>query len=509
MQQIISLKKMKMKQNILTGLLIAAIVSLVGAGCSKILDKQPVTEAVTPNSTSGSITATDAENLISGLYTAYRGYDYMEWSVFDKIVNGDVISDNCYAGGDNFANITLDNFTFNSLNSNLDRDWKYGFGVIGKINIALPQVETCTDAALSPERKNQILGEARFLRAFNYFDLERLFGKLPIILTPPDLNSAETLLNSTLVPRSSVDSVYMAILNDLWFARENVMDVSAASSKLIITKGVVDATLAKVYASMPTPNWDSVRYYCDQVIPQYTMLSDYSFLWDNDHKSNSEAIWELTYGGYGADDGIGNWIPSINVGGSIGNYEGGGWKKFNLPSNSLIDLWESEGDTIRLNNSVTFLDITGQFTDPNWPSNHYPFLTKYNDPANGLNDFYILRLPDIMLLKAEALVQAGELQGALDLVNEVRARVDLPEKTGSDPDAVNKIIADERRMELAFEGHRWFDLVRTGKAVEVMNAATNGSGNNFNYNVQPNELTMPVPQNQIDLNPRLDQNAGY
>jgi len=240
------------------------------------------------------------------------------------------------------------------------------------------------------------------------------------------------------------------------------------------------------------------------------LLPQFSELWDNAHKNNSEAIWELTYGdGYSSPDGIGDWIPSIHVGGSIGNYEGGGWKKFNLPTNDLINLWQSEGDNIRLNNSVTFLDITGQFSDPNWPSNHYPFLTKFNDPANGLNDFYVLRLPDIMLLKAEALVKANDLNGALAIVNEIRARVSLGPKSGGSADEVDKIIADERRMELAFEGHRWFDLVRTGKAIEVMNAEKGGSGNNLNYNVQPFRLIMPVPQNQIDLNPRLDQNPGY
>ena len=74
---------------------------------------------------------------------------------------------------------------------------------------------------------------------------------------------------------------------------------------------------------------------------------------------------------------------------------------------------------------------------------------------------------------------------------------------------MNQIIADERRMELAFEGHRWFDLLRTGKAIEVMNAQTGGSGNNLNYNLEPHRLLMPVPQNQIDLNPRLTQNPGY
>jgi hypothetical protein len=489
--------------------LVAGIVLLFGAGCKKILDKDPVTQIVTPNSTSGSITATDAENLVSGLYTTYRGYESMEWSIFDKIVNGDVISDNAYAGGDNFANITLDNFTYNSLNSNLDRDWRYAYTIIGKVNIALQQIENCTDPALSATRKNQMIAEAKFIRAYNYFDLTRLFGKLPVILTPPDLKNAESLLNSTLVPRSSIDTVYDVILKDLWFAKNNAMDVAAASSNLIVTKGVADATLAKVYATMPTKNWDSVLYYCNQVIPNYSLLPNFADLWDNAHKNNSEAIWELVYYGYGGSDGIGNWIPSINVGGVPGNYEGGGWKKFNLPSNSLVNLYNAEGDNIRLDNSITFLDITGQFSDPNWPSNHYPFLTKFNDPANGLNDFYVIRLPDIMLLKAEALVEKNDITGAMDIVNTVRARVSLGPKSAANADAARQIIADERQMELAFEGHRWFDLVRTGKAIEVMNAQVGGNGNNLNYNVQPYRLLMPIPQNQIDLNPRLDQNPGY
>ena len=485
---------------------VSVILMLITSSCSKILDKKPVTQVITPSSTSASISATDAEDLISGLYTSYRGYESMEWTIFDRIINGDAISDNCYAGGDNFANITLDNFTFNSLNSNLNRDWVYAYTLIGKVNLTLPQIESCTDPALSATRKNQILGEARFIRAFNYFDLTRLFGKLPIILNPPNLKNAESLLNSTLVPRSSVDSVYLTILNDLWFAKNNVMDVGGDPSKMIITKGVVNATLAKVYATMATPKWDSVKYYCDQVIPKYSLLPQFSYLWDNDHKSNSESIWELVYEGWSV---IGDWIPGIHVGGSIGNYEGGGWKKFNLPTNDLVNLFNSEGDNVRLTNSITFLDITGQFSDPNWPSNHYPFLTKFNDPADGTNDFYIIRLPDIMLLKAEALVKANDLTGALALVNTIRARVNLGPKTGSTADAVNKIIADERRLELCFEGHRWFDLVRTGKAIEVMNAQKGGNGNNLNYNVQPFRLIMPVPQNQIDLNPRLDQNPGY
>lgn len=494
---------------IINGSLFFTILIIAFCGCSKILDKQPVTQIVSPND-STTISATDAENAIAGVYTEYKGYDAgLELNVFDRIVNGDVRADNCYAGGDNIDNITIDNFNETSLNGNVARDWRDAYVIIGKINITVDQIEKCVDPALTSDRKNEMLGEALFIRAYVYFDLVRLYGRVPLILKPADTKTAETLLNSTLVPQSSTDTIYDQILNDLWYAKDRVRDVSAAPDKFTVAKGAVYSTLAKVYATLSTPNWDSVLYYCNLAIPGYSLVSDYSYLWDNNHKNNSEAIWEINYDGYSAGDYIGNWIPSINVGGSIGNYEGGGWKKFNEPTNDLVNDFLSEGDSIRLNNSITFLDITGQWTDQYWPANHYPFLTKFNDPANGLNDVYIIRLADILLLKAEALAHTGDLPGALTLVNQVRARVKLAPKSSSNMDDVLSIIANERRLELAFEGHRWFDLVRTGKAIDVMNSQTDGQGNPLNYDVQPYQLVYPIPQEQIDLNPLLTQNPGF
>jgi hypothetical protein len=488
-------------------ILIAAIV--ISSGCKKLLDKEPITQIVASKD-STTISAADAENLIAGAYTSYKGYDFgLEFNVFDRIINGDVIADNAYAGGDNTANITLDLFTANSLNGNMDRDWRDAFGIIGRINITIDQVRKCADPALGAGRKNEIIGEASFMRAYTYFDLVRLFGRVPLILQPANTSNAEALYNSTIIAQSSTDSVYDAILRDLWFARSTVRAVGASPSKFIVSEGTVTAALAKVYASMPTPNWDSVLYYADQTIPQYSLVANYNDLWDNNHKNNSEAIWELNYDGYGSGDFIGNWIPSINVGGSVGNYEGGGWKKFNTPTNDLVNAFLAENDNIRLDASITFLDVSGQWSDQYWQPNHYPFLTKYNDPANGTNDFYMIRLPDILLLKAEALVKKGDLIGAMGLVNQVRARVSLGPKTAADAASAEAIIANERRLELAFEGHRWFDLVRTGKAVEVMNAQKDGIGNNLNYNVQPYRILMPIPQPQIDLNPLLTQNPNY
>lgn len=474
------------------------IAVIINTGCSKVLDKQPVTQAVAPDTTA-SISAADAEGQMTGLYTTFRGYDFgLEYNVLDRITNNDAISDNAYAGGDNTDNIALDNFTTNSLNGNVARDWKDAYGMIGRMNLSIDQIGRSVDPALTATRKNQMLGEAKLMRAFLYFDLVRLFGRVPLLLKPSDTKTAQKLLNSTIVPQSSTDSIYLAILDDLWSARAGVRQLNPADSKMTISIGTVNAVLAKVYATMPTKNWDSVAYYCDQTIPLYTMLSDYTFLWDNNHKNNSEAIWELNYEGWNV---IGNWIPS--------QFIGTDWKKFNTPSNDLVRAFQNENDNIRLNATVSFEDISGHWTDPHWNLAKYPFTVKYNDPYNGTNDFYLIRLPDIMLLKAEALVEKGDINGAMTLVNQVRARVKLVAKTAGSADDARAIIANERRLELAFEGHRWYDLLRTGTALATMNAQTDGNGNNLNYNVQSYRLLLPIPQAQIDLNPLLTQNEGY
>ena len=201
-------------------ILLAILVTGLLTGCTKLLDKQPITQII-KGTDSTSITATQAEDLVSGVYASYKGYaNGIEFNVLDRVVNGDVIADNCYAGGDNPDNITLDIFKANALNGNVSRDWADAYAMIAEANLAIQQVANCTDPALSAERKNQILGENMFMRAFTYFDLVRLWGRVPLVLTPPNQTNSETLIKSTIVPQSSADSVYDAILNDLWFARK-------------------------------------------------------------------------------------------------------------------------------------------------------------------------------------------------------------------------------------------------------------------------------------------------
>jgi hypothetical protein len=121
----------------------------------------------------------------------------------------------------------------------------------------------------------------------------------------------------------------------------------------------------------------------------------------------------------------------------------------------------------------------------------------------------LIRLADILLLKAEALNESGDVNGAATLVNQVRARVSLAPTTASTQAAMRLAIEKERRLELAFEGHRWFDLKRTQRAIEVINLLKDGNSNGLGYQLTENKLVWPIPQSERDKNIKLTQNAGY
>jgi len=118
-------------------------------------------------------------------------------------------------------------------------------------------------------------------------------------------------------------------------------------------------------------------------------------------------------------------------------------------------------------------------------------------------------LADIILLKAEALNELNDVDGAADLVNQIRNRVNLPDTPADTQEEMRLAIEKERRLELAFEGHRWYDLKRTGRAIEVINSVTNFGGVSQSYNLTTNKLVWPIPQSELDKNSKLTQNPGY
>lgn len=459
-----------------------AFVLAVQSGCKKdFLDKKPINQVTADQAFTN---AEAAEKLIKG---AYDGR-YNDYNIWDYQINGDVQADNCYAGGDNPANIQIDLFTANATNGNVSRDWSGLYGDVKNANEVLENVPRIEDAALDAGgRRNQILAEASGLRAYAYFNLVRLFGPVPLILKTP-ASIAETQPS-----RATVEQVYTQIIADLEFAATNA--AASAAHKGIFTKGVANALLAKVHASKPNPDWTKVSSYADATIAGgYTLFNNYNGLFEEANENNSESIWEMQFDGSQHS----NWMPSLLV--------GTGWKRFDTPTNDLIQAYDAENDLIRKNASVVFKNVSTEgWSDNYWPKANYPFINKFRSDTR--TNIYMIRLADILLLKAEAQneISTGGWSQSKLLVDQIRRRVNLPGTPAADQAAMRLAIEKERRLELAFEGHRWFDLVRTNRAIPVMNAQRDGGGNSLKYNIGTSKLTFPVPQAEVDRNPNINK----
>ncbi len=476
-------------------------IALMEQSCKDFLNLEPESQSIAVSNTSAdSLVYTNADEVEAALAGAYGDFKN-EYYQLDYFVNGDAQSDDAYAGGDNPSNFQIDDYRLDATNTNVSRDWAYLYATIGKVNSVINNVEAVNDPVLTAARKKEILGEASFIRAFMYFQLVQLWGDVPLQLTDVKTISAANLdeIYSVLFPARMPESdVYAQIIADLEVALPNVR--TTAEHKGFVTKGAVNALLAKVYATQQPHDWAKVAQYCDAVIAGgYSLLPDYNQLWDNANENSAESIFEINYNG-GITDG--NWGTKI--------FRGLDWKKFNLPSNNLVRAFDQENDMIRKNASVIFQDVSGKWSDSHWPQTHYPFINKYRNFNEGSSQNYIfIRLADILLLKAEALNESGDVAGAAALVNQIRNRVALPNTTAASTADMKLAIEKERRLELAFEAHRWFDLKRTSRAIPVMNAATGANNENLGYTLNDNRLVWPVPQAELDKNSKLVQNAGY
>lgn len=487
-------------KKILFSLTILTAALLLGS-CEKFLELEPQSQGVAVTNTSADSvlykSASEVEAALAGCYSDFKN----EYYQLDYFVNGDAQSDDAYAGGDNPANFQIDDYKLDATNTNVSRDWAYLYSTVGKCNAVINNVGKVSDPALTDTRKAEILGEASFIRAFMYFQLVQLWGDVPLQLQEVTTISADNLddIYPIIFPaRAPKEEVYAQIIADLETALPRVRTTNV--HKGYVTKGAVNAMLAKVYATREPHDWDKVNQYCDAVINGgYALLADYNQLWNNANENSAEAIFEINYNG-GITDG--NWGTKI--------FRGLDWKKFNLPANDLVAAFDAEGDNIRKNASVIFLDVSGKWSDPHWPQTHYPFINKWRNFQEGSDQNYIfIRLADILLLKAEALNEMGDVDGAATLVNQIRSRVSLPNTAAANQAAMRLAIEKERRLELAFEGHRWYDLKRTGRAIPVMNAAVGVNGQPLGYNLTENRLLWPIPQAELDKNTKLTQNPGY
>lgn len=480
--------------------------AMLFTACNDELDTTPISEGTIDNSY---ITGDQLEAALTGAYESFQSNDFYVW---DHVLFSDVRSDNHYAGGDNPEIFQLDRITVEPTNGRVNNAWVAIYNAIARANTVIEQAPKIKEL-LTEERRQEIIGEAYFLRAYHYYSLVRLYGGVPLVLETVKKPDPE----SVRIPRNTEQEVYDQIITDLAIAADKLPAVyggDASVNKARATKGAAHALLAKVYAQQPSPDYNKVIQYADLVITStagYKLLGNYTELFDGSHYNNAESILEVQY--LGGNEGT--WGPQMQLPPSV---SGDTWRKFVTPSHDLVNAYDAEGDVIRKNATILFEDVP--WADEYWGNavgSSVPFAYKWKNAGgwNSADHVYLLRLADILLLKAEAHNELGQTGLAEQEVNKVRLRANLleltPEQTASQA-SMRKVILNERRLELAQEAHRWDDLVRSGNAVQIMNAVQDidlRNGQPVNYNMQEFEVFLPIPQNERDRNPKLVQNPGY
>lgn len=477
------------------------------SACSDFLDEELIG---TYSNATFYKTETHAILAVNGIYNiaSFVSTDNALW------VFGDVVSDDAFKGGkpgDQSDIQFLEEFNYSNNNGYLEKIWKHYYEGISRANYLLYYGK---DIGMDNELKERILGEAKFLRAYFYFNLVNIFGEIPLKLNPP-LNEAE--INK---PKSSVDAIYKQIETDLEEAAL-MLDVSYTGSDLgRASKGAALGLLAK--AHLYQEDWEETLAAIEQIedLGVYQLQDVYKNNFIDSTQNNSESLFEIQHLS-GQSPKLGSYLNQY-----FGPFSYNGYG-FNIPTQSFVDEFEVTENGVadpRLGYTVVQegqLWIDGTPFDPSWSSTGFLQIkheqSKSEAPVIGdasLNYVY-LRYADILLMKAEALNELERSGEALVPLNLVRKRaresylydIDLPDygmiPAGLLPDitggqqVVREAIRHERRVELGFEFHRFFDLMRYGaQAAEEALSETS-----FNYS---ENRYFQIPLSEIDTNPKIN-----
>ncbi len=452
--------------------------------------------------------ANELVTLVNGAYQPLQWpklYNLRMWTT-DIFAGNSIVG----AGGgeDGIETTNLSNFVTNSSNEGVLDLWRGPWPGILRTNIVL---SVAPGLDIEEDIKNRSMGEAYFLRAHYYFILVRFFGDVPLITEPQNSNS-------DLYPsRTAANMVYAQIISDL----ENAVALLPVkqeypdADKGRASKGSAIGMLAKVHLTLG--NWQEVvDLTTDLEGMGYSLNENYADNFRTDTENSNESLFEVQYvanAGYDfwSNENQSSWTSPFMGPRSSGLVAGAyGW---NQPTQEFVNNYE-EGD---LRKDVTILyeggpEFDGQQYSPSWSFTGYnvrKFLVPVSvSPSfdNSPLNFPVLRYSDVLLMKAEALNELGQTTLAETPLNEVRNRAGLDDVTSglSQADFRNAVIK-ERRVELAFEGQRWFDLIRVN----------NGQyGLDFLHsigktNADQHHLLLPIPQIERDRNPNLTQNPGY
>ena len=500
--------------NIAVIALLGGALALGSTGCTldydPVSDYSDVTEGVTEEEEEVVFKNKAAvESYMTSIYKKMT--DRQEHWYLDVLLIAECHSDNAYAGTTGAEVVPYEDNSIEGSNTVVQRDWERYLEDAAVATKMIVNIGKVADNSLTQAEQRLYEAQARIFRAMVWFDMVRLWGSIPVIKTTAGNITAENVeeMYQAYFPKQNTEEeAYQAIEEDLLFAAEHAPAVSG--DKTLFTKGVAHAMLAKVYAEKPLRDYSKVVQYANLCASDgYSLNSDYGLLWDVSESSfeptrnTAESILEAPF-----FTGSGNWCtwmfgnPVDNPGNNFT------WAKWVTPSRDLINLYDANKDTKRKNQSIAFYSCTWSNY---YPADNYAFMNKCRSSYSSLIK---LRYADILLLKAEALIMSGDLTGGAAIIDEIRERAGIAKLTASAKSSQSSMInalLDERRMELAMEGQRWFDLVRLDKVEEVMNAVyAKDSGRHAQKSIfNRNSYRLPIPQAAIDQNENLNQNDGY
>lgn len=453
--------------------------------------------------------------VVSHMETIYNQIrDRQEHWYLDLLLIAEAHADNAYGGTTGAEVVPFENNSVDGGNSVIARDWNSYLVDVARANRLLENIDDVTDASLTENERKRFKAEAKIFRGMVYFEMVRIWGDVPLITTEASDITAENIedvYGDYFPAQSTEEEVYRQIEKDLLEALPDAADNNPAD-KTRFSKSVARALLAKVYAEKPIRDYAKVIQYADELAADgFDLVADFSELFgtnatntDAKARNTVESILEGQF-----FPGNGNWVTWM-FGRDLSNWNNNfTWAKWVTPSRDLIRAYQTAGDEIRFNESVVYYETTWSNY---YPANNYPFMYKLR---SAFNSIIRLRYADILLLKAEALIMGGsDLAAAADIIDRVRQRAGLPRLANNvrnNRDAMVDALLNERRLELAFEGQRWFDLVRLDKVESVMNSvyARDSGRRPLVYPFDSNSYRLPIPQSAIDQNPNLIQNPGY
>jgi len=460
------------------------------SACEAILDKEPI--AILD---AGSFFQTE-NDAVQSINAAYNPLLFNNANNNFLWAFAEVTGDAAIPGGDGSRPgiVEMETFSYTPRTEELNSYWKLQFKGITQCNLVLDNI---VKVNMPEGSKNQIIGEALFLRSYYYFLLTQVFGDVPLYLkvTPPD---------QLKIKKSSKADIYKQILSDCDKAANQLPLSHNASNTGRATKGAALALATKV--SLYVNDYNKVLEYTSKIkaLNTYKLVKDYRENFMKLSQNNTESVWEIQHTNLelGVGNFINQWWASIK-------FLGYGFAEV---TPLYVSVFEPNDPrlkfTVAMNNDPYFgLIYKNSFSSTTYsPRKFLQPNSELTQKADGDINYPAIRYAEVLLWEAEALIELGRMQEALAPLEMVRARARaqtavpdaLPAITSTNQATLRQAVRRERQTELGFELHRFFDLVRWGIAAESLPGFQKGKHEVF-----------PIPQTEIDLNPSLLQNPNY